>query len=94
MILRDTSNWILKKQLEIHALKSAKERWLMSFDMIQMGFFIVQQSILKRKPDISDIDLRIAVFKRIYQMDYTELEMDKIIAAMRIYFEQKEKKCT
>ena len=86
--MRDANEAIIRKQLEIVNQKSRKEKWLMSFGMIRMGVQIVRNNIRKQQPDISETELRIATFRRIYQLDYEAEEMEKYVAAMRAFFEK------
>lgn len=81
----DVSKEILLLQLKLATSLPMEERWKRSLEMIEMGFFIVRQSIKHKYPDISEEDLRIETFRRVYQQDYTPEQMEKIIAAMRAY---------
>lgn len=86
--MRDASEEIIKMQLAIVNQKTRKEKWLMSFGMIRMGICVVRNSIRKQQPNISETELRIATFRRIYQQDYKAEEMEKYVAGMRAFFEK------
>jgi hypothetical protein len=86
--MRDASEEIIKMQLAIVNQKTRKEKWLMSFGMIRMGICVVRNSIRKQQPEISETELRIATFRRIYQQDYKAEEMEKYVAGMRAFFEK------
>ena len=81
----DVSKEMLLRQLKLATSLPMSERWKRSLEMVEMGFFIVRQSIKHKNPDISEQDLRIETFRRVYQQDYPPEEMEKIIAAMREY---------
>lgn len=81
----DVSKEMLRLQLKLATSLPIAERWRRSFEMIEMGFFIVRQSILHKYPNISEENLQIETFRRSYQQDYSPSEMEKIISAMREY---------
>jgi hypothetical protein len=82
----DVSKEVLRLQLKLATSLPMEERWKRSFEMIEMGFFIVRQSIKHKYPAISGEDLRIETFRRSYQQDYSKEEMERIILAMRGYY--------
>jgi hypothetical protein len=86
--MRDVNDKIITMQLNIINQKTRKEKWLMSFSMINMGISIVRNSILKQQPNISEIELRLQTFRRIYQQDYTSEQMEKYIKGMRAFLEK------
>ena len=87
--MTDTPDFIYKKQFDIIFSKTPQERFLMGFDMIESVKSMVENSIRKETPAISDLDLRIAVFKRYYQNDYSPIQLEKIIHGFFSYFSQK-----
>lgn len=87
----DVSKEMLLLQLKLATSLPMQERWKRSFEMIEMGFFIVRQSIKHKYPDITEENLQIETFRRVYQQDYSLEEMEKIIAAMRKYNAEKSK---
>ncbi|MBX7240941.1 MAG: hypothetical protein K1X92_04270 [Bacteroidia bacterium] len=82
----DVSKEILKMQLQLATSLDMKERWKRSFEMIEMGIYIVRQNIKRKNPGISEEDLRIATFMRVYQQDYSKVEMERITEKMRVYY--------
>jgi hypothetical protein len=87
--MTDTPDFIYKKQFEIIFSKTPQERFLMGFDMIESVKKMVENSIRQEIPTISDLDLRIAVFKRYYQNDFSPPQLEKIAAAFLSYFSRK-----
>lgn len=85
----DVSKEMLLRQLKLATSLPMSERWKRSLEMVEMGFFIVRQSIKHKYPDISEENLRIETFRRVYQQDYSLEEMDRIVAAMRAFDAQK-----
>ncbi len=83
----DVSKDILKMQLKLATSLPTAEQWKRSFEMIEMGFFIVRQNIKQKNADISEEDLRIATFMRVYQQDYSKEEMLRITKKMREYYQ-------
>ena len=59
----------------------------MGFEMIDSARYIVENSIRNRNPSISEVDLKIAVFKRYYHNDFTPEQLEKIVSAFISYFE-------
>lgn len=87
--MTDTPDFIYQKQFDIIFSKTPKERFLMGFEMIESVKRIVENSIRREKPAISDLDLRVAVFKRYYQNDFPPVQLEKIAAALFAYHAQK-----
>ncbi len=87
--MTDTPAFIYKKQFDIIFSKTPQERFMMGFDMIESVKRMVENSIRKETPAISDLDLRIAVFKRYYQNDFSPIELEKIALSFFSYFSQK-----
>ena len=88
--MNDTSPKMRNKQLEIIYSKTSAERAMMGVDMIDSVKQIVSNSIRNKHPELSELELKIAVFKRYYQNDFTPEQMEKITESMR-EFDQKEK---
>ena len=80
--MNDTSLKMRKKQLEIIHAKTSSERAMMGIDMIDSVKKIVTNSIKNRHPEYSELELKVAVFKRYYRNDFTPDQMEKIIQGM------------
>lgn len=81
--MKDTTDQILKKQFEIIYSKPLKERFLMTFDMIEFALKQAENNIRSQNPGISDIDLRIAVFNLFYKNDLPEKIRNSVKNKMR-----------
>lgn len=83
--MNDTTIEMRKKQLEIIFSKTPKERFMLGVEIINSVRTIVENSIKLENPGISEIELKIAVFKRYYSKDFSENELNKIILNMKEY---------
>ena len=81
----DTSEEMHRKQMEVIHAKSPEERFLLGVELIEMGRDIVENSIKQKNPDISEIDLKIRVFKRYYSQEFNPEELSKIISSLITY---------
>ncbi len=84
----DTSDNIIQKQREIFFAKTANERFLIGVETIVFGRIIVENSIKQSKTNISELELKIAVFKRYYKNVFSKDELDKIISSLIYYYKQ------
>ena len=82
----DTTPEMLQKQREIFFLKTSNERFLIGAETIAFGRIMVESSIKQKFPKISDLDLKIAVFKRYYEKIFSKVEFEKIINSMIHYY--------
>lgn len=81
----DTTDEIIQKQREIIFSKTASERFIIGVELINFGRIVVESSIKNEMPGISEIDLKIAVFKRYYENYFSKDDLDKIIESMINY---------
>jgi hypothetical protein len=84
--MTDTPRFIYQKQFDIIFSKPPQERFLMGFEMMDSVRQIVENSIRRQNPTISDIDIRIAVFKQYYQNDFPPSQLEKIAQAFMDYY--------
>lgn len=87
--MQDTTEEILNIQRQIFNNKTPQERFLIGNDLINLGRTIVESSIKQQNVNISDIDLKIEVFKRYYSNYFDVKELELIIFAMKKYYSQK-----
>jgi hypothetical protein len=83
--MTDTNPEIARKQLEIILSKSESERFRIGDELNTFGRKVLESSIRTDYPGISEIDLKIEVFKRCYAPFYSPDELDRIILSMRDY---------
>lgn len=85
--MTDTTSEIAAKQLEIMLLKSESERFRIGDELNAFGRKVLEGSIRKEYPGISEIDLRIEVFKRCYSSFYSPDELNRIILSIKDYWQ-------
>jgi len=86
--MQDTNPKARKKQYEIIFQMSESQRFAEGPKMIKMGRTIVENSPKEQNPQITELEMRIAVFKRCYSRDFSKQAMDNIINAFYKYYEQ------
>ncbi len=87
----DTTHDILSKQREILLSKSSGERFMIGDEAIGFGYMVVENSIRQKNPGISEMDLKIAVFRRYYGNQFTSEETEKIIQSIQNYYTGKKR---
>jgi hypothetical protein len=85
----DTPSGIGVKQLEIFLSKSESERFRIGNDFNIFGRKVLESSIRQELPGISEIDLKIEVFKRCYKVFYAPDELSRILLSMRNFYREK-----
>ena len=85
----DTSYDIQQKQLEIIFSKTPQERFLIGAETINFGRTMLVSGIKQKNPNISDIDLKIALFKKYYSTIFKPEDIGKIILSMTSYYNLK-----
>ncbi len=85
----DTSIEYIEKQREILFAKTKSERFLIGADLINFGITILESNIKNKNPNISNLNLKIKVFKRNYKNIFSEEELKDIINSMTIYYKHK-----
>ena len=80
--MKDTASEMVFKQLEIFLSKSESERFRIGNDLNMFGRKVLESSIHQEHPGISQIDLKIEVFKRCYSV-FSPDELSRIIISMR-----------
>ena len=81
--MNDTPDYIIKKQFEIIYSKPVKERFLMTFDMIEFARKQAENNIRSKNPLINDKDLMIAVFNLFYDNDLSVQTKHAILNKMQ-----------
>ena len=84
--MSDTTHDILSKQREILLSKSSGERFMIGDEAIAFGYMVVENSIRQKNPGISEMDLKIDVFRRYYGNQFTSEETEKIIQSIQNYY--------
>jgi len=84
--MTDTTIEIQNMQRNIFEKKSLQERFQIGAETIDFGRLLVVNNIKRNNPTISEIDLKIAILKRYYGTIFTEIELNRIIQSMIIYY--------
>jgi hypothetical protein len=84
--MTDTTFEIAFKQLEIMLLKSESERFRIGDELNVFGRKILESSIRREYPGITEIDLKIEVFKKCYSSVYSPEELNRIILSIKAYW--------
>ncbi len=84
----DTNAETTAKQLEIMLLKSESERFLIGNELNAFGRKVLTSSILRENPGISELELKLELFKRCYSSFYSQEELDHILISIRYYYTQ------
>lgn len=84
--MNDTPKYIQQKQFEIIISKPLKERLNGLFEMTELSRKIIQNRIQTKMPDISEIDLKVELFKAFYRFDYDVETLNGIAENMKQYW--------
>lgn len=76
--MKDTPEFILKKQVEIIRSKPIEMRVQMAFDMIQFVHDMADRRIRLKNPTISEQELVAQRFTEIYAQDFSPEELERI----------------
>jgi hypothetical protein len=81
--MNDTPENIRQKQHEIVSARTMDEKLKGLFEMTDLSRRIIEGRIRSKKPDISEIELKIETFKTFYRRDFDEITLNKITSNMR-----------
>ena len=84
--MNDTPKYIQQKQFEIIIAKPLKERLNGLFEMTELSRKIITNRIKTKIPDISDIDLKVELFKTFYRFDYDKETLNRIAENMKSFW--------
>lgn len=87
--MNDTPKHIQQKQFEIIIAKPLKERLDGLFEMTELSRKIIQNRIKTKMPEISEIDLKVELFKTFYRFDYDHETLCRIAESMRQFWVNK-----
>jgi hypothetical protein len=85
--MTDTSPETVKVQLEIMLSKSESERFRIGDELNAFGRKVLESSIRRDFTGISEIDLKIEVFRRCYVSFFSQDEIERIIISMKTYLQ-------
>src|SRR5687768_181708 len=86
--MNDTTIDMQKKQAEILLAMSPYERFMQGVEMINYVRMVVENSIKTKQPHISEINLKIEVFKRYYSKDLSQTIIEEFIRNLKSRYQQ------
>jgi hypothetical protein len=81
--MKDTSPEMRKIQSAITFAMTPQERFMQGVEMIDYVRMVVENSIKAQNPTISETELKVQVFRRYYQKDFSPEKLEEIIAWLR-----------
>ena len=81
--MNDTPKYILQKQFEIIYAKPLKERLEGLFEMTELSRKIIQNQIVMKQPGLTEIEIKIELFKVFYRFDFDEETLNRIAENMK-----------
>ena len=83
--MNDTTEEVLKKQIEILLSKSEGERFKIGDELSVFGRRVLESSVRAERPGISETEIKTEVFRRCYSQFYSTDQMNLITKSMREY---------
>jgi hypothetical protein len=81
--MNDTPKYILQKQFDIIYAKPLKEKIAGLFEMTELSRKIILNQLRIKHPEMSEIDLKVELFKAFYKYDFDKEELNKIAEEMK-----------
>jgi hypothetical protein len=81
--MSDTPMSVLQKQFEIIYAKPLKERLAGIFEMTELSRKIIQNQIMLKQPELTDIEIQIELFKTFYRFDFDKETLNLMAESMR-----------
>lgn len=70
LIMNDTPKYILQKQFDIIYAKPLNERLAGLFEMTELSRSIIQNQLVLKRPELTEIEVKIELFKIFYRFDF------------------------
>ncbi|MCX6223673.1 MAG: hypothetical protein NTV01_02785 [Bacteroidia bacterium] len=70
--MNDTPKYILLKQFEIIYAKPLNEKINGIFEMTELSRKIIQNQLHSKRPELSEIEIKIELFKAFYRFDFNK----------------------
>lgn len=86
--MKDTPEHILKKQFEIIYNRPMREKIAGLFDLTELSRQIILNQLRIKNPHLSEIDLKVELFKIFYKQDFDEEKLNKIGEEMRKFLSE------
>lgn len=81
--MNDTPEHIRKKQFEIYNRKSDAEKMKGLFDLTELSRKIILDQLRKKNPEMSEIDLKVELFRIFYKDDFNPEKLNEISEFLR-----------
>ncbi|MBI2967838.1 MAG: hypothetical protein HYY40_08500 [Bacteroidetes bacterium] len=81
--MNDTSPYMQSVFHNLIMSKTPSERIAMCFEMMEDGYRLIESRIREERPDLTEQELKIEIFRRLYKNDFPEKEMSDIISRMK-----------
>tara|TARA_R110002124_G_scaffold205710_2_gene372231 strand:+ start:6659 stop:6910 length:252 start_codon:yes stop_codon:yes gene_type:complete len=76
--MKDTTDQIKKKQLDIILSKTNGERLEMGLSMMQAGYDLIKERVERERPDINEKERIYFIFEELYKNEFSEEEKARI----------------
>jgi hypothetical protein len=86
--MNDTPKYILQKQFEIIYAKPLKERLAGLFEMTELSRSIIQNQLVSKRPELTEIEVKIELFKIFYRFDFDDGTLNRIAENMKEFLVQ------
>lgn len=87
--MNDTPKHILQKQFEIIYAKLLREKIAGLFEMTELSRKKILNQLRIKNPNLSEIDLKVELFKAFYKYDFDKDTLNKIADEMRLFLTNK-----
>ena len=81
--MNDTPKFILQKQFEIIYAKPMKDKIAGLFEMTELSRKIILNQLHIKNPELSEVDLKIELFKAFYKFDFDKETLNRIAEKMK-----------
>ena len=86
--MNDTPRSVLKKQFEIIYAKPLREKLEGLFEMTELSRKIIQNQLVSRRPELTEVEVKIEMFKLFYKSDFNETTLYQITEQMKQFLSQ------
>jgi len=86
--MNDTPKYVMQKQFEIMNAKPLKERINTLFEMTELSRKIIQNQLTNKNPELSEVEIKIELFKAFYRFDFDKKTLNQIAENMKRYLKK------
>ena len=86
--MNDTPRYILQKQFDIIYAKPLRERLAGLFEMTELSRSIIQNQLVQKRPELTETEVKIELFKIFYRFDFDEGTLNRIAENMKEFLVQ------